>query len=213
MKKPEALPEADKKKLISYLKNPRKNKTILVFVSKGSSDEDEGLYSAVSKYAKVVDFAKELYVPETNISLFFLKNYKIYIARPTRSMGKNEFWYYISENGEWINFDISTKAEDIFSAIVNYDHRDNRYAFVNLSEIIKRNYKDKSTKWWKEYSGAITIIIAGIMFIGAMWFFFWRTGTMLEQMAPISENFKVSSEIMAKAVELSQNINSGVVQG
>lgn len=158
-----------------------------------------------------IDWAKEIFIPDTNISLFFLKNHKLYIARPTRSMGKNEFWYKILDNGEWVNFNISSKPKDNSLAIANYDHRDTRYAYTNLSEIIKKNYKDKSTQWWKEYSGVITIVIVAIMFIGAMWFFFWRTGRMIDHITPIIDNLKIAAERIADAVQNSQNINSGVI--
>ncbi len=160
-----------------------------------------------------LDWAKELFIPETNISLFYLKNKKIYLARPTRAMGKDEFWYYISENGEWINFDISNHPNDNTLSIANYDHRDTRYAYVNLKDIIKRNYTDKAVSWWKEYSGVITIVVVGIMFIGAMWFFFWRTGQMMDQMGPLTNAMKASSENLVEAAKTMQNINSGVIQG
>lgn len=159
-----------------------------------------------------IDSAKELFVPDSNISLFFLKSRKIYLARPTRAMGKNEYWYKILENNEWVNFEMSNHPEDNTLAIANYDHRDTRYAYVNLKDIIKKNYKDKAVQWWKEYSGVITIVVVGLMFVGAMWFFFWRTGKMLEMMAPISDNMRIASENMIDAVKNSQNINSGVIQ-
>ncbi len=159
-----------------------------------------------------VDWAKELFIPETNISLFFLRDRKIYLARPTRSMGKDEFWYHISENGEWINFDISNKPEDNTLSVANYDHRDTRYAYVNLKDIIKRNYTDKAVVWWKEYSGVITIVIISIMFIAAMWFFFWRTGQMMDQMGPLTNTMKSTAENLLEAAKTMQNINSGVIQ-
>jgi len=159
-----------------------------------------------------IDFGKELFVPDSNISLYFLRNRKIYLARPTRAMGKDEYWYKILENGEWVNFNLSNHPDDNTLAIANYDHRDTRYAYVNLKDIIKKNYKDKATKWWKEYSGVITIIITALMFVGVMWFFFWRTGTMISDMQPLSENLKAVGESLLESSRNLQNINSGVVQ-
>lgn len=160
-----------------------------------------------------VDHAKELFIPDSNISLFFLKNKKIYIARPTRSMGKNEFWYSISENGEWINFDMSTDPEKNTLATANYDHRDTRYAYVNLTELIKRNYKDKSVQWWKEYSPLITFIIVSFIFIAGSWILISRIGKLIEGMGPLLDQWTVISESMAKSVQISQNLNSGIVPG
>jgi len=157
-----------------------------------------------------VDYAMELFVPDTNISLYFLQNKRIYLARPTRSMGKNKYWFCIAENGEWINFDLSMHPEDNTIAIANYDHRDTRYAFVNLTEIIKRNYKDKQVNWWKEYSNVITIIIVAIMFIAMMWFFFWRSGILIEQMKPIGDALSSASDKIVEATKNLQNVNSGI---
>lgn len=158
-----------------------------------------------------VDWAKELFVPDSNISLFYLKNRKIYLARPTRTMGKDEYWYYISTNGEWVNFDISKNEEDNALANVNYDHRDTRYAFVNLTDIIKKNFRDKTVSWWKEYSNVITIVIVAVMFIALMWFFFWRTGDMIEHMTPLVKGIESASKSMVDATENLRNLNSGII--
>lgn len=138
------------------------------------------------KFTRVgVDSAKELFIPDSNISLFYLKNHGIYLARPTRAMGKNEFWYAISENGEWVNFDLSQDPEKNTLATTDYDHRDTRYAYVNLKEIIKRNYKDKSILWWKDpvVMNIITFIIMSLIFIGFCWFVIAKMGNLLTEMS------------------------------
>ncbi len=164
------------------------------------------------KHSRIsIDYAKEVFVPDTNVSLFFLKNKKIYIARPTRAMGKNEYWYSISENGEWVNFDMSTDPEKSTLAQANYDHRDTRYAYINLKEIIKRNYKDKAVKWWKEYSHLITFIIVSFIFIGSSWILLAKIGNLIETLGKVAEQFKVIADTMAKSVQQAQSINSGVV--
>ncbi len=165
-----------------------------------------------NKHTRVgIDDAKELFIPDSNISLFFLKNKKIYIARPTRSMGKDEFWYSISENGEWVNFDLSTDPEKNTLATANYDHRDTRYAYVNLKDIIKRNYKDKSVKWWKEYSQLITFIVVSFIFVGSCWFLLAQIGKLIGSLTPLLEQWTSISESMAQSVQIAQNLNSGIV--
>ena len=160
-----------------------------------------------------VDWAKEIYVPDSNISLFYLKINKIYIARPTRAMGKDEYWYSISENGEWINFDLSTNPEDNTLAKANYDHRDTRYAYVNLKEIIKKNYKDKSLVWWKDpvIMNIISFIIMSVIFVGACWFLIAKMGHLIGQMGPFLDKMDIIADKMSGAVQGAQNINSGVV--
>ncbi len=160
-----------------------------------------------------LDWAKELFIPDSNISLFYLKKRKIYIARPTRPMGKNEFWFSISENGEWVNFDLSSDPDASTLAQANYDHRDTRYAYVNLKDIIKKNYKDKSVQWWKEYSPLITFIICSFIFIGGCWILFAQIGKLVTEIGPIVDKLGLIAESMAQSVQTAQNLNSGVVPG
>ena len=160
-----------------------------------------------------LDWAKELFVPDSNISLFFLKSYKIYIARPTRSMGKFEYWYNISKNAEWVNFDLSIDPEQNTLANANYDHRDTRYAYTNLKEIIKKNYKDKSLVWWKDpmVMNIISFVIISIIFSGLIWLIVARTGGLIEKVGVLIEKLGPIADKMAGAVANAQNINSGVV--
>ena len=58
LKEPELLPAEDKAKLAVYLKDPRSNSAVLVLLSKKFPDRNDKLSSAVSGYAKVIDFAK-----------------------------------------------------------------------------------------------------------------------------------------------------------
>lgn len=161
-----------------------------------------------------MDWAKELFVPDSNISLFFLKTHKIYLARPTRAMGKNEYWYSIAENGEWVNFDLSMDPEENTLAKANYDHRDTRYAYVNLKEIIKRNYKDKAVVWWKDpvIMNIISFMIMAIIFVGAIWFVFAKAGGLLDKLGILIEKMGPISDRFAEACTTTQNINSGVIQ-
>jgi len=165
------------------------------------------------KYYRIdVDKAREVFVPDSNIGLFYLKKRKIYIARPTRRMGKDEFWYSISENGEWVNFDLSASDDDSL-AQANYDHRDTRYAYVNLKEIIKKNYQDPSQKWWKEYAHVITFIIISFVFVGSCWILLMKIGNLITQIGPIADKLATISENMERAVQSSQNLNSGILVG
>lgn len=166
------------------------------------------------KHKKVgTDYAKEIYVPDSNISLFYLKINKIYIARPTRAMSKNEYWYSISENGEWVNFDLSTNPEDNTLAKANYDHRDTRYAYVNLKEIIKKNYKDKSLVWWKDpvIMNIISYIVMCIIFTGCVWFLISKCGHLIGQIPAFLDRMDIIADKMTEGVKAAQNINSGVI--
>ncbi|KKM14434.1 hypothetical protein LCGC14_1706130 [marine sediment metagenome] len=160
-----------------------------------------------------IDQAKEIFVPDSNIGLFYLKTNKIYLARPTRAMGKNEYWFSIAENGEWVNFDMSTHPDDNVLAKANYDHRDTRYAYVHLKEIIKKNYKDKALLWWKDpvIMNIIAFIVISVVFTGEMWFLISKVGDLIGQIPGFINSMELVADKMAGAVQNAQNINSGVV--
>lgn len=160
-----------------------------------------------------MDQAKELFVPDTNISLFFLKSHKIYLARPTKAMGKDEYWYSIADNGEWVNFDLSTNPDQDTLANTNYDHRDTRYAYINLKEIIKKNYKDKSLVWWKDpvVMNIISFMIMSIIFIGGCWFVVAKIGGLVETLNQTINYLNPIADKIAGAVTNAQSINSGAV--
>lgn len=157
-----------------------------------------------------IDQAKELFIPDSNISLFFLKSHKTYLARPTRAMGKNEYWYSISENGEWVNFNLSENPEDNTLADTNYDHRDTRYAYVNLKEIIKKNYKDKAIVWWKDpvVMNIIAFVIMSIIFVGAIWFLMIKMGHLISEVSGLISKL----EPLVKTATSAEVTGSGVVQ-
>ena len=157
------------------------------------------------------DLAKEVFIPNSNVSLIYLKNSKLYLPRPTLSMGTNQFWYNILPNGEWVNYDISMDKGGKTFAEANLDHRDTRYSYINLKEIIKRNYGNKSVKWWKEYAPLITFIVISFVFILGCWILLARIGKLITQLGPIAENMASAAEIMAKGLQTSQNLNSGIV--
>ncbi len=158
------------------------------------------------------DVAKEVFVPDTNVGLYYLQNKKIYIARPTRAMGKNAFWYKILANGEWVNFDLkSVKGKDTLSE-ADYDHRDTRYAYINLKEIIKRNYRDKSVKWWKEYAPIITFIVIAFVFILGCWVLLAKIGKLIETASLLVETSKGLQSSSAELIQTATNINSGIIQ-
>ena len=163
------------------------------------------------------DLAKEVFVPDTNVGLYYLLKKKIYIARPTRAMGKDAFWYKILPNGEWVNFDLKNiksgkgKDEDKTLAGADYDHRDTRYAYINLKEIIKRNYRDKSVKWWKEYAPIISFIIISFVFVLGCWILLAKIGKLIETSSGLVESMKAIPDVCSNFYQGTQNINSGVV--
>jgi hypothetical protein len=158
------------------------------------------------------DKAREIVVPGTNVRLLHWLNKNIYSAYPTRSIGLNVYAYSINRVGELTNFDFAEKGDDDTEAKIDYDHRDQTYAYLNLQEFITRNYKSKGAiSWWQQNLPLITIIVTTILLCLAMWFFFSQSGKQIAQWSTISANMKDAANMIGNACIQSNNLGSGVV--
>ncbi len=151
------------------------------------------------------DKARELTIPGTNVKLLKWKDMKIYSAYPTRSMGNNIYAYNINRFGELTNFDFG-EGEDETEAKMDFDHRDQTYAYLNLQQLINKNYREKNVLgWWKENLPLITVIVSALLLVLAMWFFFSQSSQQLASWTQISKSFADA------ALSCNPNIQSGIV--
>ena len=127
------------------------------------------------------DSACELIIPGTNISVFYIKEKDMYLPRPVKRMGKDAYWFVVKNNREIVNFTMKNINEEMTEAGLDYDHTDQRYALTNLKELIKRNYKDKSQPWWKEYKDIIAVVILVFVLTLSFIFIISKVGGLIEQ--------------------------------
>ena len=106
-----------------------------------------------------MDKAKEIIIPGTRLRVFYIKSKDMWLPRFTRGLTKDLFYIAITPKRELVNFILTPIGEDMKKAGLDYDHTDMIWASENLREFIKRNYRDKSTPWWKAYQGVITTAI------------------------------------------------------
>ena len=131
--------------------------------------------------------ATELIIPGTDIKVFYVNSKDLYMPRGTKKMGKKSYWYAIRNNREIVNFVMKNLNKDMIEAGLDYDHTDMRYAYANLKEIIKRNYRDKATKWWKEYANVIAVVVFVFVLTISFWFLIGKMGSILDKIPPLLE--------------------------
>jgi len=95
----------------------------------------------------------------------------------------------------------------MIEAGLDYDHTDMRYAYANLREIIKRNYRDKATKWWKEYANIIAVVVFVFVFTISFWFLIGKIGGLIDSLSGILDKIAV----LEKATGVSSA--SGIIPG
>lgn len=151
--------------------------------------------------------ATELIVPGTSIRVFYIKEKDFYMPRGTKKMGKDSYWYAVLNNREIVNFVMKNLNKELKEANLEYDHTDVRYAYENLREIIKRNYKDKSLKWWKEYKEVISIAILIFALTLSFVFIMWKLGDLVDKIGNLLD---VANTLIEKTAVLQRSVGGPV---
>lgn len=102
------------------------------------------------------DDIEEIILPGTILRLFYCKKRDLWLPRFSRGITKDLFFVGLTPTQQMVNFTIKGISEDLKNAELDYDHTDMIWAAENTREFVKRNYKDKSVKWWQMYQGVIT---------------------------------------------------------
>lgn len=133
------------------------------------------------------DLACELTIPGTNINVFYIKRKDMYLPRPVKRMGKDSYWFCIRNNREIVNFKMKNLNKEMTESNLDFDHTDMRYALTNLKELIKRNYRDKSTVWWREYKDVISIVIFIFVLTLSFYFIISKVGNLIDKVGALIE--------------------------
>lgn len=155
-----------------------------------------------------MDEAQEIVIPGTTLRVFYVKERDLWLPRFTKGITPTLFYVAITPNRQMVNFTLKRLGAEMKEAGLDYDHEDMIWAAENTREFIKRNYKDKSIKWWQAYQGVITtaiyILVMTFSFVIIIYF-----------MRGIVKDLSSVADTISKAVQTScQNtFNSGVVQG
>lgn len=115
------------------------------------------------------DVAKEIILPNTSIRAFLLKKSGFFLPRPSKQTGKNHYWYFIRDDGEWMNVGLGNINKELKELKLKYDHTDMRMQNASLKKLIEKNYKGQ--KWLEKYAPYIAIAIL-ILLLGVGGFLF-----------------------------------------
>ena len=120
-----------------------------------------------------MDDAEEIIIPGTSLRVFYVAKRDLWLPRFNRGITTSLFYVLLTENRQMLNFTIDVPDSKGKSGLV-FDHTDILWAAENTREFIKRNYKDKSVKWWQEYKEIIAVaslvVIMTISFVTIIWF-------------------------------------------
>jgi len=122
------------------------------------------------------DKAMEARVSRAGDTVFYCKKHKKYLPRPTLQTGIRTYWFWIREDGEWINFQPGDFDKEARRLGCKFLDKEARYARSQIQKALKERY-DKPG-FWKQY-GLMIFSISFIVVIAVMaWFLFdkWIEG-------------------------------------
>jgi len=134
------------------------------------------------------------------------KTMKKTLPRPKIEMGKNTYWFYEREDGEWINFELSDIDSQMKKAGVYYVDEDMRLQRLGIQKNLAARLIKES--FWQKYGTTIMLIIFVLIVTISLVVLFQK---MQGNWTAAAETAR-AIEHMASAVEqMSQNIGgSGV---
>lgn len=106
-----------------------------------------------------MDEAEEIIIPGTILRVFYVRKKDLWLPRFNKGITKDLFYVAMAPNRRMVNFTLESLKDGLKEAKLELDHTDMLWAAENTREFIKRNYKDKSIKWWVAYQGVITTAI------------------------------------------------------
>ncbi len=155
-----------------------------------------------------LDNVEEITIPRTNLKVFYNKVKDLWLPRFTRGITKELFYVAITPEREIVNFTLKSLSRDRAESELIHDHTDMRWAAENTREFIKRNYRDKSKTWWKEYKEVITIAILIVLITASFLIISWMMSGIVKDIGSVGIS-------LANAVEklnmCSPQASSGIV--
>lgn len=115
----------------------------------------------------------------------------------TKQTAKNEFWYWIREDGEWINFIMSDIDEISRQMGVKFTQEDLKLQRLATDRLLEQRLMDKT--FWEKYGNIIMTVIFFLVIAVCMVIIFYQWSKLLDKMAPMFD-------ALTKAMGYVQNV-------
>ena len=113
------------------------------------------------------DRCAEVKLSTSGDTIFYCLKHKKYLPNPSIQTGRRIFWYFIREDGEWINFSLKDLDEESKKVGARFLDKEMRYARTQIQKGLKERYDKPS--FWQQY-GVLVMNIVWIAMIGIMTF-------------------------------------------
>lgn len=125
----------------------------------------------------------------------------------TRQTASNEFWYWIREDGEWINFTLSDIDDLTRKAGVKFVKEDMRLQRLATDRLLEQRLMQKT--FWEKWGNVIMTIIFFLVTAVCMVIIFYQWSKLIDKMIPLVDTLTKSLAIIEKTCPAFTNITVG----
>ena len=129
------------------------------------------------------------------------------LPMPSIQSGKNTFNYFVSDDGEWINFSFGDFDEDRREVGSQFLDKEMRYARTSLQKMGEERYNE--TGFWEKYGGMVAYSVLILVTCIGMWMV---VDKLVDFSVSISGSMDTATKVLEKADQILgkvDNINSG----
>lgn len=154
----------------------------------------------------LVDKAMTMRQSKEGDFIFKTKRSKKFLPNPTIQSGPKEYWYYIREDGEWINFGMGDLDEQFKKAGAKYIDHDMRMARLAIGKNLADRLQTKT--FWEKYGQMISMVIWVLIITVSMVIVLKQLGDVVDKIASIASHLE---QVAKNVADLSTRQTSGVV--
>jgi len=125
------------------------------------------------------------------------------LPMPSIQSGKNTFNYFISDDGEWINFSHGDFDEDRKELGSQFLDKEMRYARTSLQHMGEERYSTKG--FWEKYGGMVAYSVLILVTCIGLWLI---VDKMVEFHTASSSVMDVAEKVLDKANQILGNVDS-----
>lgn len=130
--------------------------------------------------------ARTIAMGKAGDKLWFVKGIKKYLPPATIQTAPNEFWHWIREDGEWINFSLENLDADMHRAGVKYIQEDMRLQRLATDRLLEQRLLNKG--FWEKWGVIIGYAVFFLVITVALIIIFYQYSKIVDKTAELIDH-------------------------
>ncbi len=153
------------------------------------------------------DVARNIRMGDAGDFILYTRKFKKFLPPASIQTGNNTYWYFIREDGEWINIGIKDIDEQMKEMNAHFLDKEMRFARTGM----QKNLRERLQKitFWDKY-GAMVIWTVYIVVVGIMtWLLFDKWIELSNSIKSAMETAKQVMDLQRETLQSIDNIRTG----